>query len=115
MLDMARIFFPIPGLSWLLQHNFNNTEQLSTVIHKHTEEGSRSLQLTIIHGQQDEIVPVSMGRSLHAHAKRCVDELAASGSSVSDRIELTLRELPFCDHNQITLQGESEIHAALNS
>jgi len=114
MLDMARIFFPLPGLSWLLQHNFNNTEALSSVIQNRAEEGSRKLQLTIIHGQQDEIVPISMGRFLHAHAKRCVDE-AAGGSNVAARVELTLRELPSCDHNQITVLGESEIHAALNS
>jgi hypothetical protein len=59
--DMAKIAYPrIPFASWLAGNRYNSLERINRV----------SVPTIIIHGEQDEIVPVSQGRQLYQAAKQ---------------------------------------------
>jgi hypothetical protein len=70
MIDMAKIALPmpIPGISYLLRHQWNNIKSLEDmgkyILLNRKGNDIQKLEVTIIHGNMDEIVPVEMGRTL---------------------------------------------------
>lgn len=101
---MARhLFFNLP-IHHLVKHNFDNLWSLDTLITaiknkeeemKKTKAEDRMLEVTVMHGEEDEIVPVEMGRQLASHAQKLKKEHGLSGVRVA---YLGLRGL---NHNNI--------------
>lgn len=73
---MARLMFGRP-LCWLLFDRFDNEARLNELVARNPRP-----QVTIIHGDRDQVIPVEMGRELAAEHKGWID----------------YRELRFVDH-----------------
>ena len=60
--DMAEHLFSVhfPLSSWLLSHNFDNKLALAATIQRY-RLADAPLSLTVVHGEEDEIVPSFMG------------------------------------------------------
>jgi len=56
--DMARVGFGVP-LCYLSRKHFDNREELLTL-----KNAAPDLQLMVMHGERDEVIPVAMGREL---------------------------------------------------
>ncbi|MCH8745627.1 MAG: alpha/beta hydrolase, partial [Chloroflexi bacterium] len=57
--DMARIAYPrLPLAGWLAGNRYNSLERIARV----------SSPTIIVHGEQDEVVPVAQGQKLHQAA-----------------------------------------------
>ncbi|MBU0483563.1 MAG: alpha/beta hydrolase [Proteobacteria bacterium] len=78
-------------LNYLMLHNFDNRARLMELLALDLPP-----RIFILHGEQDEIIPVAMGREL------------AEISSV-----ITYREIKGGDHNGILLTAEAEIYQAM--
>lgn len=79
-------------LCWLLKANFDNRARLDEVMARQPAP-----PVTILHGTDDEVIPVAMGRDLAGRFPGRV----------------TFREIPGADHNGILALAESEIVAAM--
>jgi len=79
-------------LCWLLLHNFDNRARLGELAAR-----AHPPRITILHGSDDQVVPVSMGR-----------ELAAMFPGI-----VTFQEIPGADHITILSDGRAQILAAM--
>jgi pimeloyl-ACP methyl ester carboxylesterase len=89
-MDMTREIVGLP-LGFLVTHRFDNPARLAEI----AEKGGG--KLIILHGTEDEVIPVSMSRQLAAAQPELV----------------TLREIPGGRHNSLQLQNTAEIVAAM--
>ena len=79
-------------LCWLLRGNFDNRERLAEITAR-----TPAPPITILHGDNDEVIPVAMGRTLAAE--------------LGDRC--SYQEISGADHNGILEMAESQIWAAM--
>jgi pimeloyl-ACP methyl ester carboxylesterase len=93
MRAMARRTIGWP-LCYLLMHNFDNRARLAEVVKQVPLP-----MITIIHGSDDEVIPVAMGRAL-------AQEFAG---------KLVYREIAGADHNGIIDEARDEFHAAMTA
>jgi pimeloyl-ACP methyl ester carboxylesterase len=95
--DMARelLHIKLPFMNVLLRHEYDNRAKLTHLLQhlKSSSSATASLSIDIIHGTQDEIVPVKMGREL--------------ASLDSKRIHY--QELPYASHNDILETAQRQI------
>ncbi|HEX8371693.1 MAG TPA: alpha/beta fold hydrolase [Chthoniobacterales bacterium] len=84
-MDMARLILRAP-LGWLVTHRFDNRARLASL-------KKRGGHVWIFHGAQDEVIPVTMGRSL-------ANEMGAAA---------TFREISGSRHNDLLEKGGEEI------
>lgn len=89
-MDMAHVMVGLP-LGFLVTHRFDNHERLAELAEKGTG------RLVILHGSQDEVIPVAMGR-----------ELAAAHPEW-----ITFRELEGGRHNTLQNDHTAEILQAM--
>jgi len=92
MTDMGRTILGWP-LCLLNRHHFDNRKTLRTAA---AQEGAR---FVLFHGQEDEIIPVAMGRELAVLAPQVV----------------TFHELPGTHHNDILHRAQSQIGQAMKA
>ena len=131
MVEMASLALPlpIPGISYLLRHGWDNIERMKEIGVElrstgWVEEGEgkegmdavdqssgNRLTLTIIHGNVDEIVPVEMGRKVHAAAVQASKKVGGSGKN--KRWKVRFREIKNADHNRILDQAKQTIFKAM--
>ena len=98
IVEMSSRVLPIPilGLDRLIRHDFDNIRSLSALSVAWTQEQDsesrrRSIPVSIVHGDADNIVPVSMGRSVYQHAKNLPGKA----------LRVRYKEVPRGDHNMI--------------
>lgn len=91
--DMARRTVGWP-LCWLLLHDFDNRARLRELAAR-----PRPPRVTILHGGDDLLVPISMGRQLAAMFPAMI----------------TFQEIPGADHNTILFDARSQIFAAMEN
>jgi pimeloyl-ACP methyl ester carboxylesterase len=75
-------------LAYLLRENFDNEARLGEIL-----RSKRPPDITIVHGDRDEVIPVEMGRALaasHPGAIRYFEIEGGSHNSVVAREELLL-------------------------
>jgi uncharacterized protein len=89
--DMAKRSVGTP-LCYLLRHDFDNRARLREILSAHPQ-----LQVTIVHGSADQVIPVDMGRDL----------AAAAGGRVA------YIEIPHADHNAILSIEEDLLHRVM--
>jgi len=87
--DMGRLLIGWP-LCLLNQHRYDNVARLKTL-------AERSAKVVIFHGVEDEVIPVSMARSLQT----------------SFPTMIRLHEVAGCGHNEIVMGATQEIGLAL--
>ena len=80
-----------PFLTWALLHDYDNRSELKKILSR-----QQVPTITIIHGDQDQVVPVEMGRELGALSKR-----------------ITYLEMAGADHNYILVTAREEIVRAM--
>lgn len=80
-------------LKGTLRHRYDNVTSLQTVL----ANKENAPDVHILHGDADFVIPVKMGRALHA-----LDD---------QRVEITV--IPDGDHNQILLDAQADIFAAM--
>ena len=90
-MDMANVVLKLP-LGFLVWHRFDNRKGLGCL----KDCGGHAW---IFHGTEDNIVPMEMGRTL---AKEFPDNV-------------TFKEITGTGHNDILLNGESDIIAAMSA
>lgn len=90
-MDMTRHMFGF-SLAWLVSHRFDNTTALTQFVQK----GGRAW---ILHGTQDEVIPVTMGRGL-----------ARQGGSA-----VHFTEIPAARHNTILATALPEVSQSMAS
>lgn len=93
LLDMARRTVGFP-LCHLLLHRFDNRARLAELSQRKPVPA-----ITIIHGEEDEIIPVSMGA-----------ELAALHPQMTRFLKIG-----DADHNTVLFDAQKEIHAAMTA
>lgn len=89
-MEMSRVVTGLP-LGWLVIHRFDNTARLSEL----TRRGNGAV--IILHGTDDEVIPVSMSRELASRNQGAV----------------VLREIPNGRHNTVQSQHPDEVADAL--
>lgn len=89
-MDMARVVVGLP-VGFLVWHRFDNTARLGELAARGPGK------VVILHGTQDEVIPVTMSHSLAA--------------SYPDLI--TFREIPDCHHNDVQEREPGALSAAL--
>ncbi len=89
--DMARRVVGWP-LCWLLIHNYDNRARLRQLAAR-----PRPPRVTIFHGDDDQTVPISMGRELAASFPRMI----------------TFQEVPGAGHNTVLFESQSRIFAMM--
>lgn len=89
MTDMARRVVGWP-LCHLNRHRFDNVSRLTTLV-------ARGARVRIFHGQEDEVIPVSMSRELAARFPEAI----------------RLAEVPHCGHNDVVAIASPDIGRAL--
>jgi len=89
--DMARRTVGWP-LCWLLLHNYDNRARLSELAAR-----QHPPRVLILHGDDDRLVPVSMGRQLASMFPGMI----------------TFRDVPGADHNTILYDSRNQIYAAM--
>lgn len=89
--DMARRTVGWP-LCWLLLHNYDNRARLCELAAR-----QRPPRVTILHGDDDQIIPVFMGRQLAAMFPQMV----------------TFHEIPGADHNSVLFESRAQIFALM--
>lgn len=89
-MEMSRVVTGLP-LGWLVIHRFDNTARLSELARR----GNGAV--IILHGSDDEVIPVSMSRELASRNKGVV----------------VLREIPDGRHNTVQSQHPDEVADAL--
>ena len=58
VLDMASLTLPFPPGGWLVRNHFNNLSRI----------GEINFPLLVLHGEQDDTIPISQGRKLYEAA-----------------------------------------------
>jgi pimeloyl-ACP methyl ester carboxylesterase len=79
-------------MCWLLLHNFDNRARLGELAAR-----AHPPRITILHGSDDQAVPVSMGRQLASLFPAMI----------------TFHEIPGAGHNTILLDGRAQILDAM--
>lgn len=90
MLDMAVKTVGYP-FCYLLQHRFDNRAQIAQLL-----ERQEKPKIVIIHGDDDGVVPVEMGRELYSIDPEKIEYIEAPGldhSDVLDAVELYLSQI----------------------
>lgn len=110
--DMAiRMVGPLPGLQWLLRHEYNNVVHLTAITNaarqRFSEGPSWPLAITIVHGTQDEVVPVQMGRALA--------DIGTHASQIEPTVVRCLYLEIKGDHNSILESAKNEIMTAMST
>jgi len=101
VLDMSKLVVGrLPFIDKFLNHNFDNRVEV-----KKLSSSKQPVHITIIHGTNDEIVPVEQGRALADYGK----ELGKG----SQNIEVVYKELTGCGHNDITIVGSETLFFAM--
>ena len=90
-MDMTKVAFGVP-LGFLVTHRFDNETGLADLV-------KRGGQAWILHGADDEVIPVAMGRQL----------AAGSGSAVE------FQEIPAARHNTLMQDAPGAITAAMEA
>lgn len=105
LIDMAHLLIgsKVPGLSWLLQHNYDNMEAVETLCNKSTTHWNFLRSIVIFHGPHDRIIPVEMGRRLA--------NMATSSSSCSHVLVQIIE--PEAGHNDIFVRARDQILSAM--
>jgi pimeloyl-ACP methyl ester carboxylesterase len=91
--DMARRTVGWP-LCWVLLHNFDNRARLRELAAR-----TQPPRVTILHGDDDQLVPVSMGRQLAGMFPRMI----------------IFQDIPGADHNTIVMDARAQIFAAMGN
>lgn len=88
-MDMTKAMFKVP-LGWIVYHRFDNKERLA-------ELQGAGAKFVVLHGTEDEVIPVAMSRELKA--------------TFPDMVEL--KELPRGRHNDLFMVADDAIAAAM--
>ena len=91
MVDMGKLVVGYP-LCYLVKHKFDNTSIISKLVSKESTP-----KIIIIHGDNDEVIPVRMGRVLAQLKPEIIDYYEIPGgdhnSIISDQTDLIIRRL----------------------
>jgi uncharacterized protein len=90
------------SLGPLLQHRFDNRALLQTIL-----ANNRAVEISIVHGQSDEIVPFRMGATLAQLDSSRIKFVAVAGAAHNDIIQKALPQIveamiPGSDKNSLT-------------
>ncbi len=117
ILDMARhLVGPIPFAKYVLQHNFDNELSLqrlfslpfySSALEYKQRRRVSQVEVALIHGTRDEIVPVAMGRTL-------AGQIAAVAKQRDSLFRFSFDEIPRATHNDIMGRAQHELFDALS-
>ena len=91
--DMARRTVGWP-LCWLLRHNFDNRARLAALAAR-----EHPPRVTILHGSDDEVIPVAMGCELASEFRRMT----------------VFHPVPGATHNTILVRARAEIFSAMQN
>jgi uncharacterized protein len=112
--DVAkRIVGPLPGLRMLLRHEYDNLDLLETIVDRRTEifanshdakQATDKMEVVIVHGTRDNIVPVEHGRAL---SRSISDERLQAANMKVEYVEFEHAE-----HNDIVGAASTVIYGA---
>tara|TARA_B100001123_G_C14430883_1_gene678655 strand:- start:194 stop:484 length:291 start_codon:yes stop_codon:yes gene_type:complete len=75
---MASIAFPFPTVGWLVRNHFDSLTRIRRL----------SVPVLVLHGDQDEIVPLSQGRKLYEAANEPKRFQVLEGAAHNDTYEV---------------------------
>jgi hypothetical protein len=86
---VAEHIFPVPGISYLISIELDTVEYL-----RKAQDGGHEFPKLIIHGSSDGILPLELGRELHAEAPEPKDWWLVDGAGHNDLMMVAGEEYP---------------------
>ena len=77
--DMARLALPFPPLGWLVRNHYDSISRIRRL----------DVPLLVLHGNQDDTVPISQGRKLYEAANQPKRFQALEGASHNDTFQIS--------------------------
>ena len=68
--DMSRVVCPVPPLGWLLRDKYNSLARIAQI----------NRPLLVLHGDQDETIPLSQGKNRRGEPTQTLSDLARCGA-----------------------------------